>query len=213
MAPATPCTHTGDVTGAAHCGMFRVSFAHCAGRAVVMQHGHRTLFALLKPFVDICLLRRNPQDLPTSGLLLALCLLAYALSGMLLSTIMLPAPTAFLAGLADTALLCLLTASVLYLQRLRARVPQTLSALAGTGAILSIVALPVTSWLHSASAAGRDTSLPDLALLALLVWSLVVAGHILRHALSTVFIVGLVLAVLFFWISVNVLYSLFPLSA
>ncbi|NIR28276.1 MAG: hypothetical protein GWN84_02870 [Gammaproteobacteria bacterium] len=178
-----------------------------------MMDGHRTLLALVKPFLDICLLRRNPQDLPASGLLLGLCLLAYAASGMLVSTVMLPAPTAFLAGVTDTVLLCLLTASVLYLQRLRARVPQTLSALAGTGAILSIIALPVTSWLQSARDAGTDTSLPDLMLLALLVWSLVVAGHILRHALSTVFIVGVVLAVLFFWISVNVLYSLFPLDA
>lgn len=179
----------------------------------IVKYGHRTLLALVKPFLEICFLRRNPQDLPPSGLLLGLSLLAYALSGALVSTVTLPVVTALLAGFTDTLLLCLLTGSVLYLQRLRARVPQTLTALAGTGAILSIVALPIASWMHSVEQTGGDGSVPKLILLLLLFWSLAVAGHILRHALSTIFMVGLVLAVVFFWVSFDILNSLFPLGA
>jgi len=173
---------------------------------------NNALLALVKPFVDICLLKRNPQDLPTSGLLLGITLAAYGLSGVLVSATMLPTGTALLAGLADTALLSFLTASLLYLQRLQARVPQTLTALAGTGAILGVVALPLTNWAQSARQSGTDAMLPELIILLLLGWSLTVAAHILRHALSTSFPVGLILAIVFFWVSINIMYWLFPVA-
>lgn len=169
----------------------------------------KSLLILIKPFFDICLLRQTPQDLPASGLLLGLALGAYTLSGALVSNVTLPAGTAVLAALTDTALLAGLTAGALHLQHLQGRLSQTLTALAGTGAILAVLAIPLTGWLSRVQEAGADSSLPRLLLLLLLGWSLAVAGHILRHALSTIFALGLVLAVIFYWISYSILFSLF----
>lgn len=170
----------------------------------------RDLLILFRPFIDLCLLRVKPQDLPVSGLLLGLALLAYTLSSALVSTVSLPAGSALLAGTADTALLSGLTFSVLRFQHLHARAPQTLTALAGTGALLGVLSLPVTSWLHGVQRSGGDIELPVLLLLVILVWSVVVVGHILRHALSTPYIFGLVLAVVFYWVSFVVLNAIFP---
>lgn len=173
---------------------------------------HFTLLALVKPFLAICALRLGPQDLPTSSVLLGVTLAAHTVTGILLSTVSLPAGTAVLAGCTDTILLCALTASVLYLQRKGTRLYQTLSALAGAGALIGIIALPATSWLHDARETGDDTAMPALMLLVLIGWSLVVTGHILRNALSTLFILGLLLAMFFYWLSINILHTLFPIT-
>lgn len=170
------------------------------------------MLALVKPFLAICALRLGPQDLPTSSVLLGVTLVAHTVTGILLSTVSLPAGTAVLAGFTDTILLCALTASVLFLQRKGIRLYQTLSALAGAGALIGIIALPATSWLHSARETGDDTAMPALMLLVLIGWSLVVTGHILRNALSTLFILGLLLAMFFYWLSINILNTLFPMT-
>ncbi len=167
--------------------------------------------ALIKPFLEICLLRRGPQQLPASGLLLALALAAHALSSAALSSYQLGAGRALLAGITETALLAVLTGSLLATHRLAARVVQTLTALAGTGALIGVAALPLYGWLaRAAPGAAGGPGLATLLLLGLLAWSLVVAGHILRHALSASLFLGMVIAVVFYWVSINVLNALFP---
>ncbi len=145
-------------------------------------------------------------------MLLGLVLIGHTLTAVLLSQIALPLGDALLAGIVDTVLLCAMTASVMYLQRLQNRLKQTLTALAGTGTLIGAVALPLSNWLHTAHEANSDAGAPALLLLLLIGWSLTVAGHILRHALSTVFIMGLVLAMVFYWITINILNGIFPVT-
>lgn len=170
------------------------------------------LHALIRPFIEICLLRLRPQDLPESTALLGLVLIGHTLSAILLSSIALPVGKALLAGTLDTILLAAMTVSVLYLQQLQSRLTQTLTALAGTGTLIGMVAIPLSNWLHAAHTTNTATGTPALLLLLLIGWSLTVAGHILRHALSTPFIMGLVLAMVFYWITINILNTLFPVA-
>jgi hypothetical protein len=137
-------------------------------------------------------------------------LIGHTLSAVLLSSVALPFWEALLAGVLDTLLLAAMTLSVLYLQRLQNRLKQTLTALAGTGMLIGVVAIPLSSWLHTAHETNTATGTPALLLLLLIGWSLTVAGHILRHALSTPFIMGLVLAMVFYWITINILNAIFP---
>ena len=172
-----------------------------------------SLRAILNPFIQICLLRRGPQDLPTSGILLAIALIAHTVMSILLSNVFLGAASALLSGLLETVLLVALTGTLLYVQRRNARLIQTLTALAGTGAIITVIALPISGWLHGADRAAGEGVFVVLLWLILTVWSLAVAGHIFRHALSVPYFLGLVLAVVFYWISFSVFRSLFPLGA
>ncbi len=169
------------------------------------------MLEIIRAFVDICLFRRGPQDLPASSFLLYLTLGAYAGSNFLLALGTYTPVTAVMASLTDAALLAALTLSLLYLHGRGARVLQTLAALAGTGTVLAVLALPPIYWLPVHTAPG-ELSLPSLAVLVLVVWSLAIIGHIIRHALGTRLIVGLMVAMMFYWVAASVQGALFPLA-
>jgi len=157
-------------------------------------------------------MRLGPQDLPASGLLMVMMLLTHTVTSILLSSVHLGIGLSLVSGVIDTALLCALTATLLYATRLQVRLTQTLSALAGTGTLVGLVALPISSWLQAAQAGGSETATPALILLLLVGWSLAVMGHILRHALSTVLILGLVIASVMYWVTISIMTALFPLG-
>ena len=64
-----------------------------------------------------------------------------------------------------------------------ARLPQTLTALAGTGILFTVLALPAMVSLDNLNSSGGDASVPALLLLVLIFWNLAVIVHIMRQAL------------------------------
>ena len=170
--------------------------------------------ALIHPFVQICLLRMRPQDLPSSSMLLTLVLLAHTAMGAIVAAVDLRFGQALVAGVIDTALLSGLTVALLMLQKLPERTVQTLTALAGAGSVIGFMAYPLSLWLHDAHVAGAASQAPGLmlglVLFLVLGWSLAVSAHILRHALSAPFYLGLLVSIAFYWISLKILGSLFP---
>ena len=155
-----------------------------------------TLYVLWSAFFLICQLRWRPQDLPASSVLLILSLGVYALVSMMLSLFQLSIPLAILSALLDTSLLILLTSSLLATVHYSARINQTLTALAGTNSILGILSIPLLFWLKQLQLQPSEIALPELLLLGLIVWNIVVYAHILRHALEVPFFIGVVLTVI-----------------
>lgn len=129
---------------------------------------------IFKLYVDMCLLRAGPQDLPATQSVLTLSLLAYTATSIVLSVTTQSFGSAVLYGLADTLTLAVLTYTLLIVRRLPQRLTQTLSALAGTGVVIGLFALPLV----------LIQNVPPLLLLLITVWSLTVIGHVLRHALN-----------------------------
>ncbi len=142
------------------------------------------MLALFNLFLDICLLRKGPQDMPASVALVKMCLLAYGLSGLLVLLISTPAPVALLQILLDMVLLSGLLYLGLILRRRPKRFEQTLSALTGTGSLMGLLALPLMFWIVNQESGG-DTTLPSLLMLVLMVWSIAIMAHILRYAFET----------------------------
>ena len=165
------------------------------------------LNTLLRPFLAICLFRMGPQDLPASTVLLGIALAAHALAGMVATGFSLDFPQALAAGVMGTALLSVLTASLLVVVGLRARTVQTLTALAGADAIITFVTAPVLLYAHGAE--GRPTPLAGVLVLASLVWTISVFGHVLRNALATHMAVGVAIAVVFTMIGLGLFNQLF----
>lgn len=132
------------------------------------------MLKLFKLYVDICLLRAGPQDLPATQSMLALSLLAYTATSIAISVMTQSFGSAIVYGLADTLTLAALTYTLLMLRRLPQRLTQTLSALAGTGVVIGLFTLPLVLLQN----------VPLLLLLLIMVWSLTVIGHILHHALN-----------------------------
>jgi hypothetical protein len=141
-----------------------------------------------KTFLNVCLLRANPQDLPTSNAFLAAALAAHFLANVLTGMDSADPTNALLAGAMDTLLLVALTHTGLMLRNLRERTRQTLTALAGCGALLAVFAWAVVT------AAEAVTSHAWIVWVPFLFWFLTVYGHILRHAFNTGVGVGLLLA-------------------
>jgi len=144
--------------------------------------------ALFELFLDICLFRKGPQDLPAGMALLKLCLLGYGLSGFVVLQLSTPAPVAILQILLDLVLLAGLLHLALLARRHPRRFEQTLSALTGTGTLMGLLALPVMTWIVGQGPEG-DIQLP-LLLLVLMAWSIAIMAHILRHALDVPVWVG-----------------------
>jgi hypothetical protein len=134
---------------------------------------------VLATLFRICLLRANPQDLPASYALLAITLTAYAAAEVIGLADTVPLRRAFDAVALDVALLVAITAIVLRVRGGWARLPQTLSALAGAGAVLTLVTIGIGN-LMSAWLVPGQTLLQAL----FIAWWLLVYTHVLRHSLA-----------------------------
>ena len=165
---------------------------------------------LLRLFAAICLLRAAPQDLPASRMLLGGTLGLYSLFSWLLAIPAYGQARAVLIALLDTALLIAFILALLYLLSRGARIFQTLTAMAGSSTLLGLLALPLVLWGQPSQAEEQVSGLLLYAWLLLLVWNLLVAGHILRHALSTSLGIGVGVALLYALFSMQLVAALFP---
>ena len=163
------------------------------------------LLALVRPFVSICLLRLRPQDLPASSLLLALAILIYVACTTIAHAALLSPMDALLGGIVDSVLLCGLTLSLLLLHRRWARAVQTLTAMAGAGAVMTLAAMPFLAWKVSVLRAGGPVGLEMVCVAAIVLWNLAVIAHVLRHALSTSYLGATLIAVIMYLLSSQIL--------
>ena len=151
----------------------------------------------LKIFLGICLLRANPQDLPMSNRLMLATLIAYGLADVIGVLDTLSLGSAVLAATVDTLLLIAATHLALRWRNAENRFPQTLSALAGCGALLSLLA-----W--AATGLTREWLPPPWVWVPFLLWYTLVFGHVLRNALSLALPAGVALSLLYIILSMGV---------
>ena len=141
---------------------------------------------LFSTFINLCLLRAGPQDLPAAWLLFWLILpLSLMISALLVSADVGGLDKGFVAALLDLILMLSWIGLLLSFKHRSSRFLQTSTALLGCGTLLGALGLP----LQMAAVSG-GAPLAALSLILILVWSVVVVAHILRHALE----VGLGLA-------------------
>lgn len=168
------------------------------------------LSTLAKAFIDICLLRKGPQDLPNSSVLLTLCLIFYTLLDVLLTVQTRPFTDALLVSLVDVGFLLLVTALILKQHRHIERLGQTMTALFGSGVILGILIFPLVyggvqnqheSWIQQ---------IVILLFLVMVIWNVAVLAHIVRHSISTSMGIGIIIAILYIWMSSLLISMIFP---
>lgn len=153
--------------------------------------------ALLDLFVDMCLLRAKPQDLPASTSLLWLVLIVNIAAIFLAALAWLSAGAALLLALLSPFATALMLVALLVWRGGLNRFYQGLAAIFGTGAILQLVDWPLALWAARVGTESPDIVVPAMLDLILFIWSLVVLGHILRHTLNLRFVQGLAIATAF----------------
>lgn len=171
---------------------------------------------LLLAFFDICRLQKRPQDIPESKNLLTLCLVFYGLLSVGLVMLSEPPDRAVLAGLLDVILIMAFTLALLQIRSKVGRWIQTVTALTGTGIVLSLIALPIYVLL-SFSGGSEASSNPIygfglLILAGLAFWNVVIMAHILRHALDVNMLWGIILAIIYIWIVFSFTAAVMPME-
>ena len=158
--------------------------------------------SLLRLFWEVCLLRKGPQDMPFSRELLALLIgaglvvdvvrLSLADTGMDLAGVLIFALAALGLNLAFLAGLPVLLGY-------RARIVQTLIAWFGAMLLIGLVDLPLVLLLRISPELGAGVV---FLFQLLVIWSLLVTMHILRHTLSINPVLAGVLTLGYFLLSV-----------
>ncbi len=162
---------------------------------------------LLQVLFDIVLLRKGPEDLPHSWVVLYLCcaiwLLALAATTLMIRSF--ETIDAWVAlGSAAVGIFCF--GAVLVIAGYRARLLQTVSALIGCGALISLAMLAVLVLLTPFL--GRNIA--NLTAFLLLAWSVPVKGHIIARATNRHWYVGIVVALSIFLLQLAFTQSMTP---
>ena len=150
--------------------------------------------AVLSISWDIALWRRSPRDLPASLSLLCAVALAYVLFGIAESVLMHDSDHALVRAFADLAVTGLVFWACLAARRRGYRIVQTLIAVFAT---TSVVAVPIVGVLLLSDVLGKDDPLSlalQFLLLPLQVWYLLVLARIVRLAIDSTQLAGMVIA-------------------
>lgn len=153
------------------------------------------MHTVLNVLLDICLLRRGPEDMPYSGLVFTICvglwLLALGATMLALGNFD-SRDAAVAAASAVVGLLAYMT--LISLTGFGNRALQTLSALIGCGALISFAMLALLLLLTPLAGA----LVANLGAFLLLAWSVPVKGHIIARALERHWYIGIVIALSIF---------------
>jgi len=137
-------------------------------------------------------------------------LAVYASAGLAILSFDFPPPWAVLATAADAAVLWAGTALLLQFFKHPRRTTQTVTALAGTGLVISLLALPIAFWLTYGHAHDMDVAVPSLLWFLLFGWSVFVTARIFQQALSTTFTTALLVAMAFIFIDQQIINLFLP---
>jgi len=170
------------------------------------------VFALLKQYFDIAFLMGKPQDLPpgTNQLYVAV-VLNFVTYVMALTSHVGMGKAAMQASL-DILITSLVFYLALMFTSMLSRLPQALGAICGAGAVLNFAGIPMLQL--SQTPAGQEPN--DIAVLShfvLLVWSLSLVGHVLRHTFNIRMSTSIAAAVIYYLFIVSVFALVFPPAA
>lgn len=155
---------------------------------------HNTLLVqFILPFWKIATLKEGPQILPVSGLLLILVLAVNLVMDLVNLSIVADADQVVLMMLSASYSLALMItlSAIMWVMKYQNRIIQTLTALFGSGFIISLFALP---FLVLVGNYGDKPNFFSIFILAINIWSLAVTANIFRHALSVSLLLAWVLA-------------------
>jgi len=139
---------------------------------------------ILQRFIDLCLFKAGPADLPASHALMKITLLVYFILGIAVNSLDSDLNTSLFVSLADVVVMMIATALLLKFRGYQTRYIQTLTAMAGTGSCIALIGFPIIWWFYQIDAEQQATSLAMLLMVALMFWSLMVMAHIFRQSLD-----------------------------
>lgn len=112
--------------------------------------------------------------------------------------------------LLEVLLLMLFIYILLRLTHKTRRWPQTMTAIFGTGIIISLFSIPLYYFGGRGDAQALVQNLSVLFLLGLIVWNILVMAHILKHALQIHMLAGVMIMLGYTWLFSSLIVLLLP---
>ena len=157
------------------------------------------MLELSRVLLQIMLLRRGPEHLPRSWLLLYVAFGVWMLPPLIEVMAMANrSASGLVRDVSAWALTTLMFAGLLVAVGRRERVVQTITAMIGIGAVINVSALLVQGLLGPI----LGLNVVGTILQLLILWAVVVKGHILARALEQPLIVGILVSVVIFVIRI-----------
>ncbi len=170
--------------------------------------------SILKPFLQLCLLDKGPQDLVSSRALMVGAALAYCVLNVVIAYPKFGLERSVLAAVLELLVLLAFTGAVLRATGHPERFTQTVTALSAVSAVASIALLPAVWSIQRAAAENAQLSIEPLLYLIVVIWVLSVTGHIYRHALSLKGIgMGILVALGLWLVSAGLISLVIPVGA
>lgn len=169
--------------------------------------------SFLKAFWDIALWRRDPSHLPDSTTLVFAAAAFYAALSAVQSWMLYGVDRLLARTGADLALSVLLVWLLLVATRRRHRFRQTVSAVLGTGALLSPIVILLLGLRGPADTSHALALLVWAGSVGVILWYTFILGHIVRSALDTGLFTGVAIAVTYVVASAALLTRIFPEGA
>jgi hypothetical protein len=153
---------------------------------------------LLNLIWDICCLRRGPQDLPYSRLVLGVLCAATLGLEVLVAALLGSEQGSIGVGIAALGVYLTVIYLLLTLRGMANRFVQTASALIGCAIVFNLIILPVELLFgtppDTAQKMSSLQSVLSLVMLLILSWKLMVDANIYRHSLNVPFFTGMLVA-------------------
>ena len=138
--------------------------------------------ALVQYYLNMVLLRANPQDCPPSQTLQLSLLLLYFLISVFTTLALYSLWPSVVHGVLDLTLLYIFVQ--LLLMGAKERIHQTFSAFLGAGVLIGLVNAFFSHALITRDDIGSISDLDKILFFLIFVWAVIVYGHIVRHALG-----------------------------
>ena len=153
------------------------------------------MLPLIRILFDICLLKKGPEDIPYSQLILYMCFGLW-IASLLATTILLQDFDSIDAwiGLASGVLGLFAYLVTLSVSGHGSRAVQLLSALTGAGALILFAMLAVLVLLSPF----LGPKIANIAAILVMFWSIPVEGHIIARAIERHWYIGIVIAMMIF---------------
>ena len=166
------------------------------------------MWALYYRFFEIATWTKGPEDLPKSTFLLGLVTVGYCLTALMLHGVSGTGVYPQLI-LADLALTGFLLAFLLLLKQAIARLMQTFTAVMGTATLINFVFVAPTVTLNQFDESTMPGLLAFTAVLVTVFWQWLILGHIIHRAINIDRFFGILIAVVIWFITFDVLRSLY----
>lgn len=163
-------------------------------------------------FWGICVFKNGPQDVAISYSLIKWVFIGYVTVGAVLFFSSTPTTIAIVISFTETILLTGFVYLLLSLFAVSERFLQTITALYGTGAIITSLSVPIVFYIDESVRHEQSAGIAGLLLLAVVCWSYTIMAHILHKAIEKSLGVSLLLTFCYLYLSYKIISVIFPSS-